>query len=303
MFPSPTNVSRIRADELPHHDATVIDVRTPGDFKAQHIPGSLNFCVYEVSFLEKVPEKFPDKSTPMVVYGHGEPYRADLAALHRLHSLGYSNVSVLEGGLTAWISRGNAVDGEGVTAPVSPRGHYSMDTARSRIRWIGRNLTNQHDGEVKALEGFMDLDDSGRPVAGRVTVDLNQLSCRDIADAPLAGVLIRHLQHEDFFAVSQYPEASFEIQSAHPISGATVGQPNYQVTGTLSARGRQLSTELDALVAPVECGMVFQSVFNFDRTDLGACYGSGKFFERLGMHLVSDLVTVDVSGIFVPDRA
>ena len=37
-----------------------------------------------------------------------------------------------------------------------------------------------------------------------------------------------------------------------------------------------------------------QAVFAFDRTVWGSIYGSGKFFQRLGMHLVNDLIEVQV---------
>ncbi|MDD2851818.1 MAG: hypothetical protein PHY09_07950 [Desulfuromonadaceae bacterium] len=37
-----------------------------------------------------------------------------------------------------------------------------------------------------------------------------------------------------------------------------------------------------------------QVTLSFDRTFWNVCYGSGKLYERLGMYLVNDFVSVDL---------
>ena len=46
--------------------------------------------------------------------------------------------------------------------------------------------------------------------------------------------------------------------------------------------------------APEGGGLVARAHFDFDRTEWGVRYGSGKFYERLGKHLVSDRISVDL---------
>ena len=47
--------------------------------------------------------------------------------------------------------------------------------------------------------------------------------------------------------------------------------------------------------APQEDGTLkAQAVFNLDRTLWNVHYGSGKLFERLGMHLVNDLISIEM---------
>ena len=94
---------------------------------------------------------------------------------------------------------------------------------------------NQHDGEIPAKEGYLELTEDSAPVSGKVVVDLTKMVNHDIPDKSLAAGLIGHLASADFFDVENYPEASFELKSAEPISGATYGVPNYAVSGTLSA--------------------------------------------------------------------
>jgi hypothetical protein len=49
------------------------------------------------------------------------------------------------------------------------------------------------------------------------------------------------------------------------------------------------------MVAPQQDGTFkAQAALDIDRTLWGACYGSGKLYERLGMHLVNDLISVEL---------
>jgi hypothetical protein len=66
-------------------------------------------------------------------------------------------------------------------------------------------------------------------------------------------------------------------------------------TGTLTLRGVTNEVSFRARVAPHrEGGLALQARFDLDRTRWGSLYGSGRFFARLGMHLVDDAVSLDV---------
>lgn len=256
--------------------------------------------MYQTDFLKKIPEAFPDKSTKILVYGDGDPFKADLAALGRLSLLGYTNTYVLEGGLSAWKRLGNSVSGAGKRDSSNIlTGELQLDTKRTKIRWIGRNLMNQHHGEIAANNGTITIAENGDIRSGVVSVDMRAITCHDIPEKPVAAMLVEHLESIDFFDVANYPEASFEISSMAPITGSTYGKPNFRVDGILSVRGIIADLEISAIIEPIEDGYVFQTVFDFDRTQVGALYGSGSIFERLGMHLVNDLVSIDVTAIFV----
>lgn len=298
MITKPENCSFIDPSELSELNAVIIDVRTAEAFDEVRLPGSVNHCVYEVAFTENLPKAYPEKQTPLVVYGEGPPWQADLASVGRLNALGYTRVFVLQGGLARWIAEGRATEGSGPAPTLVKSGRFRLDAKRSKVRWVGRNLTNQHDGSIECKHGFMELDEAGIPIAGEVVVDLTRMSCRDIEDKSLAGVLIAHLQNADFFDVAKFPEAGFVLHACERIEGASYGKPNFRVSGSLSARGKSIPLVLDALVEWTGEGIVFQANFDFDRVSLGACYGSGRLFERLGMHLVNDLVSMDIGLLF-----
>lgn len=299
MIPNPRAEQIIAPETIDSFEGIIVDIRTPEAYSEAHIPGAGNFCVYQVDFVQKFPAAHPDKTNPILVYGDGHPFKADLAALGRLEQLGYSNVSILEGGLRRWLTESRPVVGTG-TPPVAEavQQRFDLDVSKTKIRWVGRNLFNQHDGQVSPKTGFLLLDENGLPSDGKVVVDMQKMLCCDIEDTKLANMLIEHLASTDFFETSIYPVATYTLESAEPIAAANYGKPNYQIKGTLFVRGLSIDLELEALIEPVQDGCVFQTVFNFDRTELGALYGSGRIFERLGMHLVNDLVSIDVMAVF-----
>jgi len=299
MLPETTESDYITADLLSSAGGTLIDVRTPESYAEAHIQGAANHCVYEVGFMEEFPEAHPDRAAALVVYGEGDPYEADRAALGRLQYLGYENVLILKGGLQQWRAESREVEGEGPTRSGNFEGaSLTLDTERTKVRWIGRNLINQHHGEVAAVEGYLEISPAHLPVQGKVTVDLRRMSCHDLNEESGAGMLIDHLASADFFDVANHPRAEFEILSAEPIADASYGKPNFRINGQMTARGKSAELAIEALMEPIDSGYVFQTTFSFDRTILGALYGSGKFFERLGMHLVNDLVSMDITAFF-----
>ncbi|MBC2605364.1 YceI family protein [Pelagicoccus albus] len=81
---------------------------------------------------------------------------------------------------------------------------------------------------------------------------------------------------------------------------AREGQLNVSVEGVIRIRGVEQQLALDAQLAAWENGYVLQCQFDLDRTHFGAIYGSGRFFAKLGKHLVNDLVSVQVNAVFKP---
>ncbi|MGZ5007207.1 MAG: rhodanese-like domain-containing protein, partial [Methylobacter sp.] len=91
-FISPAELNRI----MQQQDIFLVDVHTP---EQKHIKGTDVFIPYNE--IEKHLDKLPvDKSTPIYVYCEGGPMGN--AAARALHELGYSNLTNLKGGASAW---------------------------------------------------------------------------------------------------------------------------------------------------------------------------------------------------------
>ncbi len=83
--------------------AVVIDVRTPEEFAAGHVPGAMNIDLNAPGFAAKVADL--DKTRPVLVNCHAGS-RGTIAAA-KLAELGFKTVCNLEGGLSAWEKAGN----------------------------------------------------------------------------------------------------------------------------------------------------------------------------------------------------
>ena len=87
---------------LPQHDVTLLDVRTPAEFKTSHIAGSVNV---PVDFLEDHAAQIGQQLDGDVVLICRSGARAERAEA-ALAKVGVSNLSVLDGGMEAWRSAG-----------------------------------------------------------------------------------------------------------------------------------------------------------------------------------------------------
>jgi hypothetical protein len=75
----------------------------------------------------------------------------------------------------------------------------------------------------------------------------------------------------------------------------SLGSPNFKVKGTLELRGIKKGIAFPATVNPLpDGGATVEAHFHVDRTRWGAIYGSSRFFEHLGKHLVFDLISIQI---------
>jgi polyisoprenoid-binding protein YceI/rhodanese-related sulfurtransferase len=276
----------------------LIDTHPPEYYAQSHLPGARNACVYEMVFLDTVAGIVPDHEIPIVVYASSERSQAGSVACRKLEEAGYRNVRELAGGLEAWHSAGlglepgTAVGGEPIT--VIEDGTYHLDTTVSRLEWIGRNLNNRHYGVISIAEGSVGME-NGLISGGSVTLDMNSMVNLDLQDEDYRRMLIRHLKSDDFFHVELYPRAVFRLDGSQQIPDAAPGSPCQTVTGSLELAGRSNRLTFLAEIAAQEDGQVkVQAAFDIDRTRWGILYGSGRFFEKLGMHLVSDTISIEL---------
>lgn len=132
-------------------------------------------------------------------------------------------------------------------------------------------------------------------IGGEFTVDMNRIENFSLQGDELQPVLIAHLKSDDFFFTELFPTATYTIENAEPIEGAGIGRPNYAVKGQLILRGVKAGLDFDATANPIDGGGISaEAHFDIDRTRWGVIYGSSRFFRHLGMHLVYDLISIQV---------
>jgi rhodanese-related sulfurtransferase len=81
-------------DAINHQDAIVVDIRSADVFKAGHVVGSKNLQTDPLAKFEKY------KTKPLLLVCERGLQSTALAV--KLRKLGFSNVTILAGGITAW---------------------------------------------------------------------------------------------------------------------------------------------------------------------------------------------------------
>ena len=213
---------------------------------------------------------------------------------------GYRNVSVLEGGLAAWQESHYPLEGTRIEllAPTGEgcriaAGAYRVDREQSVVEWTGRNPNKKHYGTISLEAGELTVKNG--TIIGSFTLDMAGMKNVDLAGNEWLPVLLSHLKSDDFFFVSFFPKAVFTLHAATPIPASSLSSPNFEVSGALELRGNMNKINFPATVNLLpEGGMTIEAHFDIDRTAWKILYGSGRFFEHLGMHLVFDLISIQM---------
>lgn len=274
----------------------LVDVRLDSDHGCCRIPGSLNNCVFEVTFLERMEVLAPDKARPVCVYGSDDGSLESRMAAEKLRRAGWTEVLDFREGLCEWRAEGFPVEEFAASAAHASirSGMHALDLAESRVLWTGRNLLNKHSGSIRVRAGELAVE-AGRVAGGKFVLDMSGIECSDLAGDALHDVLIDHLKSDDFFDVENFPEAEFVITQTSPIDSGSPGAPNLRVSGELTLKGITQPIEFTACSgATPEGKLAAQASFSIDRTRWKVFYGSGKFFRNLGAHLVNDLIDLEL---------
>lgn len=291
---------KLRAWMEQGRDLTVIDI-LPGDvYRKRHLPGAKNACVYEVVFPQQIEAIVPDRSREIVVYGSRIVSMDAATAAEKLARLGYQRVYVLSGGLAAWREASYPLEGEEVDGTLDPgtrltlpEGVYAVDADQSVVEWIGRNPNGRHFGTIKLAGGEITV--RGSEISGSFTIAMSTIKNVDLEGNEWQPVLLAHLESDDFFFVKLFPTARFTITAAELVSDPTLSSPNLEVEGILELRGVRNSLSFPATVSTLADGRIAaEAHFDLDRTRWRMIYGSSRFFEHLGMHLVFDPITIQL---------
>jgi rhodanese-related sulfurtransferase len=292
-------ISQISSQELQqlHQNCMIIDLMTPEEYATGHLRGALNACSYEMIFLDRVAELVPDVTAKLVIYDATGTTQTATTARDRLVRAGYSDVAILIGGLAAWRDAGLPMEPSGQSTAKEVALHdgtYQIVVEQSTVEWIGRNLNNCHHGRVAISSGEIVVQ-NGRPAAGIVVVDLTTISNLDITDPPWHDMLLSHLISDDFFSVVRFPTASFRLTGWESQEESVTEASCGIASGELHVKGITLPISFPAIIAPQVDGTIkAHARVDIDRTRWQVNYGSTRLFEHLGMHLVHDLVSLEL---------
>ena len=269
-------------------------------FQKVHLPGAQNACVFEVTFLDQMKLITADKTAEIVLYGSSERSMDALTAAEKLKFEDYQRIMILKGGIESWRALGYPLEGESAGVPLDPEtrlllpeGEYQIDTDQSIVEWFGRNPNTKHFGTVRISKGQIQIENGN--MTGTVEIDMDSIENINLKGDELQPVLVSHLKSDDFFLVKVFPTAKFIINGGKIDEKPFLSLPNYEVSGILDLRGVKADLSFLATITHTDKdGLVAEAHFDIDRTRWNVIYGSSRFFENLGMHLVFDLISFQV---------
>lgn len=278
-------------------DFIIVDTLPPEFFQSRHLANARNACVFEITFIDQIREIVHDVNTGIVLYDSSTRSRGAESAAEKLSALNYTQLYVLSGGIEEWEGSGYPVIIEGPEIeeePILADGIHLVDCTESRLEWAGRNLFKKHFGIIAISSGEITVK-NGEVANGSITLDMRTIKNCDLQDQEENSLLIRHLKSDDFFDVEKFPTAGFHLLECGVMVGATPGSPNYFIKGKLCLKDVTKEVSIPAIIVPGENGSIqAQACFDIDRTEWNVTYGSGKLFEKLGMHLVNDTITLEL---------
>ena len=160
-----------------------------------------------------------------------------------------------------------------------------VDPTASKIEWLGKKVTGQHNGEIKISEGTIGFDGATFKSAN-FTVDMTTITDTDLTDPEYNKKLVTHLNSDDFFSVEKYKTAKFVTKSVSKVKDNT-----YKVTGDLTIKEKTAPVTFNADVTKAGA----TAILTFDRTKYDVKYGSGKFFKGLGDKMINDEVQLTLN--------
>lgn len=272
----------------------LIDVLPPEYYKEKHIKGAQNAPVYEVKFLEYIEKLTTEKNQRIVVYSEDPESFAAQDSAEKLMKAGYQNVEIFSDGLKSWESEGWEMEkGEPLTFSEPHEGRHDIDVEKSVFNWTGRNAKYAHHGKINLKSGYIDWED-GKVTGGQFYLDMTTIKDEDLQDETMKEILESHLRSTDFFNVEEFPEAIFVIEQVRDIQEKK-GQANCEISGNLTIKDVSRNIEFPAMIVAMEDGSINgQAHFDIDRTLWNVRYGSERFFEKLGMHLVNDNISLEI---------
>ncbi len=171
---------------------------------------------------------------------------------------------------------------------------YKADTTKSKIMWSGSKPTGTHTGTISLNSGTIMVNDKTME-AGRFSINMKSINVTDLEAGDGKENLEAHLmgtvkgKEGDFFNVTEFPVATFEITS---IEG---DQYKPTVNGNLTIKGKSNPVSFNATVSyPGETLFLKSEKFMIDRTKWDVNYGSKSVFDNLGDKFISDEMELQV---------
>jgi len=163
------------------------------------------------------------------------------------------------------------------TATIASAQNKKIDVAKSKIEWVGKKVTGQHNGVVDFKGGTL-IFKGKQLTGGSFLVDMTSINATDL-QGENQDDLNSHLKDDDFFGTEKYPTSKLVFKKL-----VDKGNGTYVVTADLTIKDVTAPVTFELKVN----GSTATTSFKIDRTKYGIKYGSGSFFDNLGDKTIND---------------
>ena len=171
---------------------------------------------------------------------------------------------------------------------------FTVDTTQSTIEWAGSKPTGTHTGTIKVSNGTFKANDSIIE-SGTFVIDMQSIEVTDLEGEDKSN-LEAHLkgtvegQEGDFFNVTEFPKAKFEV------TGITEAEGQPMLQGNLTIKEETKNITFPVSISQDEENIEITSEeFTIDRTKWNVNYGSKSVFEGLGDKFIYDDVKLKIN--------
>jgi polyisoprenoid-binding protein YceI len=180
---------------------------------------------------------------------------------------------------------------------------WNLNVSDSKIEWIGTKVTGYHTGVVPLKDGQIYVNNN-EVSGGRFVMDIANMNVSGPkgSNSSKNNELLGHLKSVDFFDVSKYPDATFELTDIKPYHGEAikdtsdvrqeeiseykVTNPTHIVSGNLTMKGVTKNIEFPARITVSGNTAEAIAKFNINRKDWGIVYkGKPDDLIRDDIHL------------------
>lgn len=162
-----------------------------------------------------------------------------------------------------------------------------LDVSKSKIAWVGKKVTGQHEGTIKFKDGSLLFKDN-KVVGGNFTADMKSVTNTDQTGKSKAN-LEGHLKSDEFFGVENYPTSNLVFKTI-----GDKGNNTYTVTADLTIKGVTNPVKFDLIIK----GNRATAALKIDRTKYDIKYGSGSYFDDLGDKTIYDEIELNADLIY-----
>jgi polyisoprenoid-binding protein YceI len=170
---------------------------------------------------------------------------------------------------------------------------FTVDTADSKIKFIGHGVGKNHPGAFRLHAGNVSVNDN-RITGGDFTINIQSLDLEEKGDM-FQHKLRPHLLSGDFFDAEKFGTAKFEITSVVSYEKgknndtSIVEGANFNVSGNLTIKGETRNITFPARIDLDKDALKAKADFVIDRTQWKMNYGNDK---TLGDKFISEKVNI-----------